>query len=156
MLATSPESRADPQEMFVELACKFFIDRLLLSQLYSHLHHHDRIERHPSGAIYLIETAAGRQRCTAVEHTDVIQPEEAPLEDVLSPAVFAVYPPGEIHQQFEEAAAQECDVSDTICFLVHHINVVRCPRMNRRINVSKIPFVVRYLAVWVHIAFAEH
>ncbi len=42
-------------------------------------------QAHPGGAVGLLEVAAGRQRCAAVEDADVVEPQEAALKDVASP-----------------------------------------------------------------------
>ena len=68
-------------------------------------------QRHPGGAVGLLEVAAGRQRRAAVEDADVVEAEEAALEDVLAEAVLAVDPPGEVQQQLAEGALQEVDVA---------------------------------------------
>jgi hypothetical protein len=51
--------------------------------------------------------AAGRQRRAAVEDADVVEAEEAALEDVVAPRVLAVDPPGEVQQQLVEDALEE-------------------------------------------------
>jgi hypothetical protein len=49
-------------------------------------------------------TAAVRQLLAAVDDGDVVETEEAALEDVVALAVvLAVHPPGEVHQQLVEA-----------------------------------------------------
>jgi hypothetical protein len=48
----------------------------------------------------------GGQRGAAVEDADVVEPEEAPLEDVLAETVLAVDPPGEVQEQLLEAALE--------------------------------------------------
>ena len=67
---------------------------------------------HPGGAVGLLEVAAGRQRRAAVEDADVVQPEEAALEDVAAVGVLAVDPPGEVEQQLVEDAFEEATVGD--------------------------------------------
>ena len=63
------------------------------------LHHVLTEQRHPGGAVGLFEVATGRQRRTAVEDADVVQAQEAALEDVPARAVLAVDPPGEVEQE---------------------------------------------------------
>ena len=55
--------------------------------------------------------AAGRQRRAAVEHADVVEAEEAALEDVAALGVLAVDPPGEVEQQLVEDALEEREVA---------------------------------------------
>ena len=64
-------------------------------------------ERHPRRAVGLLEVPAGRQRRAAVEDADVVEPEEAALEDVLAEAVLAVHPPGEVEQQLVEGRSRK-------------------------------------------------
>ena len=59
-------------------------------------------EGHPGRAVRLLQVAAGGQRGAAVEDADVVEAEEAALEDVLAEAVLAVHPPGEVQQQLVE------------------------------------------------------
>ena len=53
-------------------------------------------------AVGLPEGAAGGQRLGAVKHPDVVQAEEAALEQVVALGVLAVDPPGEIQQQLRQ------------------------------------------------------
>ena len=43
--------------------------------------------------------ASGWKWGTAVKHSDVVQPEESTLENILAFRIFAIDPPGEIEQQ---------------------------------------------------------
>ena len=67
-------------------------------------------EGHPGGAVRLLEVAAGGERGAAVEDADVVEAEEAPLEDVLAEAVLAVDPPGEVQQELIERPLEEIQV----------------------------------------------
>ena len=63
-------------------------------------------------AIQAVPSACSRwppvgQRRAAVEDADVVQPEEAALEDVVALGVLAIDPPGEVEQQLVEDALQE-------------------------------------------------
>jgi hypothetical protein len=66
---------------------------------------------HPRGAVRLFEVAACRQGCAAIEDTDIVKAEEAALEHVLSRAVLAVYPPGEVQEELAEDALEELKVT---------------------------------------------
>ena len=46
------------------------------------LQHVLAVERHPRGAVGLLERAAGRQRRAAIEDADVVEAEKAAVEDV--------------------------------------------------------------------------
>ena len=72
--------------------------------------HGDRVERHPAGGVGLLQRAADRQ-VRAVDRADVVQAEEAALEQVVALGVFAVDPPGEVDQQLVEDPAEEVDVA---------------------------------------------
>ena len=67
-------------------------------------------EGHPGRAVRLLEVAAGGERGAAVEDADVVEAEEAPLEDVLAEPVFAVHPPGEVQQELIERPLEEIQV----------------------------------------------
>ena len=69
--------------------------------------HVQAVHPHPARAVGLLEVAAGRQRRAAVEDADVVEAEEAALEDVLALGVLAVHPPGEVEQQLVEDALEE-------------------------------------------------
>ena len=69
--------------------------------------HVQAVHRHPARAVGLLEVAAGRQRRAAVEDADVVEAEEAALEDVVALRVLAVHPPGEVEQQLVEDALEE-------------------------------------------------
>ena len=55
--------------------------------------------------------AAGGQGSAAVEHPDIVEPQEAALEDVHAVNVFAVDPPGEIEHQLVEHPLEEIEVA---------------------------------------------
>ena len=54
----------------------------------------------------------------AVEHADVVQAQEAALEDVVALGVLAVDPPGEVEQQLVEDALQEGAVARAALLLL--------------------------------------
>ena len=71
-------------------------------ELHCELQHVLAEKGHPGRAVSLLEVAAGGQRGAAVEDADVVEAEEASLEDVLAEAVLAVHPPGEVQQELVE------------------------------------------------------
>ena len=79
-----------------------FVGRVVRRQLDADLEHVLAEQRHPRRAVGLLEMAAGRQRRAAVEDADVVQAQEAALEDVLAEAVLAVHPPAEVQRQLAE------------------------------------------------------
>ena len=66
---------------------------------------------------------AHRQRRVAVEHGDVVQAQEAAVEDVAILRVLAIDPPGEIQQQFVEHSLQE--------FAIAVMAVAACDRFDK-------------------------
>ena len=107
-----PVHRAgDEQRVLEELLDELLVERLVQRQLDRDAQHLLAEEHHPRRAVGLVEVAAGGQRRRAVEHADVVEPEEAALEDVGAGAVLAVDPPGEVDQQLGEGVLQELDVA---------------------------------------------
>ena len=98
--------RGNPQEMLGELEGHVHVVRVGHRQLRGDFQHVLAEQRHPGGAVGLLQVAAGRQRGAAVEDADVVQTEEAALEDVPPRAVLAVDPPGEVQEQFLETALE--------------------------------------------------
>ena len=68
--------------------------------------HAERVQRHPAGAVGLLERAA-RGQVRAVDRADVVEPEEAALEQVRAVGVLAVDPPGEVDEQLVEDARRK-------------------------------------------------
>ena len=77
-------ARGDPQEMLHKLHGHVFVARVLGGNLHADIEHVLAEECHPGGAVGLFEMAAGGQRRAAVENADVVQTQEAALEDVLA------------------------------------------------------------------------
>ena len=125
-------------------------------QLDGDLEHVLAEEGHPGGAVGLLQVAAGRQRRAAVEHADVVQAQEAALEDVPPGAVLAIDPPGEVEQQLLEAALEPLRVALARLRLFQAVGEDGGPGMHRRIDVAEVPLVGRDLAVGVHVALAQH
>ena len=113
-------------------------------------------QRHPGRAVGLFQVAAGRQRRAAIEHADVVQPEEAAFEDVSARAVLAIDPPGEVQQQLLKAALEPLVVAFARLRLFQAIGEDGGPGMHRRIDVAEVPLVGGNLAVGVHVALAQH
>ena len=99
-------------------------------------HHRDRVEGHPAGGVGLLEHAADRQ-VGAVDRADVVQTEEAALEQVVAAGVLQVDPPGEVDQQLVEDPAEEVQVAAA----VDGEHLERGPRLHRRVHVAEIPLV---------------
>ena len=154
--AQVPHRRGDPQEVFDELECHVRVVRIGHRQLGGDFQHVLAEQRHPGGAVGLFQIAAGRQRRAAIEHADVVQPEEAALEDVASRTILAIDPPGEVEQQLLEAALEPLLVSLALLPFLQAVREDRRPGVDRRIDVAEIPLVGRNLAVGVHVPLAQH
>src|SRR5205807_3087441 len=70
------------KEMVQELDGHVFIYRIASTELDRDAQHVEAKHRHPGCAIGLLDKAAGRQRPGAVEHTDIVEAEEAAFEYV--------------------------------------------------------------------------
>ena len=105
-------------------------------------------QRHPGGAVRLLEMTAGRQRRAAIEYADVVEPEEPAFEDVLAVAILAIHPPREVEQQRMKGALQPLDVAAAAARgRLEAVREDRRPRVHRRIDVAEVPFVRRQLTV---------
>ncbi len=93
--------------MLEELRRDVFVDVVLEREFERDAHEVERVHRHPGGAVGLADEAAGRQRLRAIEHPDIVEPEEAALEDVAPVLVLAVHPPGEVQHELVEHPLQE-------------------------------------------------
>src|ERR1051325_153467 len=100
--------------------------------------------------------AAGRERCTTIENTDVIQTKKATLKDVHAIGIFTIDPPGEIQQQLLKNALEKDCIADSTSLLLDLVNAPRGPGVNWRIHIAKRPLVCRQLAVRMHVPFAQH
>ena len=97
----------DVEEVLPELAGDVLVGRVVLRELHGDGEQVERIHRHPARAVRLLEVTAGRQRRAAIEHADVVEAQEAALEDVLALGVLAIHPPGEVQEQLVEDALEE-------------------------------------------------
>ena len=97
----------DGDEVLEELGGEILVRRVFARELQGHGQHRVAVERHPGGAVGLLQMAAGRQRAGTVEDADVVESEEAAGEEVPSLRVLPVDPPGEVEQQLLERALEE-------------------------------------------------
>ena len=75
--------------------------------------HGQGVEGHPPGGVRLLQGAPDR-KVGAVDRPDVVQPEEAALEEVAAVRVLEVDPPGEVDQQLVEDPAEEVEVAAAV------------------------------------------
>ena len=113
--------------------------------------HRQRVGAHPAGGVGLLQGVAGRQ-VGAVDRADVVQAEEAALEDVVAPGVFPVHPPGEVDQELVEDPGQEVEVAAA----VDGPDLQRRPGVHRRVDVAEIPLIRRQRPVRVLEPFPAH
>ena len=97
----------DVEEMFEELGGDVFVGLIFEGEFDGDGEHVEAEGGHPGGAVGLIEMGAAGKRCAAVEEADVVQAQEAALEDVAAFGVLAIDPPGEVDEQFLEDALEE-------------------------------------------------
>src|SRR5262249_16722695 len=101
------------------------------------------------------EDGAVGQRLAAVDDGDVVEAEKASLKDVVAFAVDLVDPPGEIDEQLVEALFEKLDVGLAGLELVGVIDAPHRAGMHRWIEVRKLPFIRRDLAVGMQELFEE-
>ncbi|HYX59139.1 MAG TPA: hypothetical protein VE888_09030, partial [Streptosporangiaceae bacterium] len=145
----------DPEEMLDELEHEPLVGLIMLQQSQGKLEHVLAEHRHPGRAVSLLQPSAGRQRRAAVEHADVVQAEEAPLEHIAAGGILAVHPPGEVQQQLGEALLQERKVH-----LPQVSLQVRQEQgghgVDRGVHVPEVPLIGRHLAGRVEVTLGQH
>ncbi len=146
----------DVEEVLPELARDVLVGRVLAREFQGDGHQVEAVHRHPARAVGLLDEAAAGQRLAAVEDADVVEAQEAALENVLALGVLAVHPPGEIQQQLVKDALQKLAVGLAAALGLDLVHAPRGPGMHRRIDVAEIPLISRYLPVGVHVPFAHH
>src|ERR1700675_3671195 len=99
--------------------------------------------------------APGRKGRGTVEDSDVVQAQKTALENVHAVGVFAIYPPGEIEQEFVENLFKEPAVSNAAYAPLDFVNAPGSPCVDRRIDVAESPLVGRQLPVGMHVPFAK-
>src|SRR5580693_3221505 len=99
MLADPVHRIGDPEEMLYETKGNFFIHGVVLCQNKRNLQHVLAVESHPRRAILLVEMPTGGKLSTAIEHPNIVQPDESSREDISSRRIFSVDPPVKIQHQ---------------------------------------------------------
>ena len=129
----------DVDEVLEELARHVLVGRVLAGQLQRDGQHVQRVHGHPARAVGLLDMPAGGQRRRAVEHPDIVEAEEAALEDVLALGVLAVDPPGEVEEQLVEDALQELRGRPARDLPVDLVDAPGRPRVHGRVDVARTP-----------------
>src|SRR5438552_16463838 len=102
------------------------------------LHHALTVKSHPRRTVSLFQMAAGRQRCAPVEHSYVVQTEEASTKNVVAARVFLIDPPGEIQGQLLKHFLKMLEVAGAAELLFGLVDIARSPSMHGWIHISKV------------------
>ena len=127
--------------MLEKLGRDILVNPPMLGQLQRDVEHAETVERHPAGAIGLLEGATCGQGLRAVEEADVVEAEEAPLENVFAFDVLAVDPPGEVEEELLEDALQEVEVLPAVELALDLEDAEGRPGVDGRVDVTEVPFV---------------
>ena len=142
--------------MLDELGHHVLVRGIVRGELHGKLQHVLAEEGHPGRAVRLFEVPARGQRRAPIEHADVVEPEEAPLEHVLAEAVLTVDPPGEVQEQLVERRREELDIHFAAHRLHRPVEEERGECVDRRIHVAEVPLVRGHLAGRVQVGAMEH
>ena len=144
------------KKMLEEFAGDVLVHVIVLGELERDAHQVERIHRHPAGAVGLVDVAAGRQPRAAVEDADVVESQEAALEDVAAERVLAVHPPGEIQHELVEHALEKLQVPVAAVLLAVDLkHAPGRPGVHGRIHVAERPLIGGDLAVRMHVPLAR-
>ena len=142
--------------MLGELERQVLVVGVVGSELHGDLEHVLREQRHPCGAVGLLQMTPGRQLRAAVEDADVVETEEAALEHVLAEAVLAIHPPREVQQELGEGVTEEFHVSLAALRLLGAVEEQGGEGVHRRVHVTEVPLVGGDLPVRVQVVPAQH
>ena len=98
--------------------------------------HCEGVGSHPTGGVRLLQSPADGQ-VGPVDGADIVQPEEAALEQVAARPVFQVDPPGEVDEELVEDTGEEVEVATA----VDGEDFERRPRLHGRVDVAEVPLV---------------
>ncbi len=128
----------------------------MAGQRHGELQHVLAEESHPRRAVRLLQVPARRQRRAAIEDADVVEAEEASLEDMLAETVLAVHPPGEVQQQLVEGRLEEVQIQLAPQSVLGAQQEDRRKGVHWRVHVTEVPLIGRQLAVGVQVVPAQH
>ena len=103
----------------------------------------------------MFERPARRQRRAAIEDANVIETEEAAFKNVGALGIFAIDPPGEVHEQLVEDALEKVVIGLALLTLIDFEDAPGGPSMHGRIDISVRRFIGGELTVGVHVPFAQ-
>src|SRR5215469_18223072 len=115
--------------MLEEAKGDFLVHCVVLSQNKRNFQHAKAVERHPCGAVGLIQVATRWEGRTAVENPDIVEAKEAPGKYVAPFRILAVDPPAEIQHQALEGALQKAQVRSAQ-FRLNSVEKHGGPRVN--------------------------
>ncbi len=98
--------------------------------------HGQGIRRHPPRGVGLLQRAADG-KVGAVDRPDIVQPQEAALEEVVALLVLEVDPPREVDEELVEDPAEKVDVATT----VDGEDLESGPGLHGRVDIPEIPLV---------------
>ena len=125
VLTRTNHPRSDHEDVFDEFHRETDIARIVHCQFCADLDHILAEKRHPGGAVGLFQVSAGRQRRRSIEDPDIIQPQKAPFEGIVSGPIFAVHPPDEIRMQLKETAFEPGEVALSTLLSLGQVGVDR-------------------------------
>src|SRR5215469_13443548 len=96
IMAAMAHGVCDINEVFPEFARHVFVTGFSLCQLKSDRQQIERVHGHPTRSVGLLNVASGGKWAAPVKDADIVQPEEAALEDIHSVGGLAIYPPREV------------------------------------------------------------
>src|SRR5207248_10545704 len=132
-----------------------FIDLVGFGELQSDAHEIQTEKAHPARSIRLFEDRTTRQLVATIDYGDVVKSKEAALEDVVAFSIDLIHPPGKVDQQLVEDLFQKFCIGDSIALAIKIVDAPAGPGMHRRIQIGKLPFIGRNLAVGMLKLFKE-
>ena len=117
--------------------------------------HVEAEHRHPARAVALVQARAAGQRFAPIEQADVVEAEEAALENVATFAVLSIHPPGEVDEQLVKDPLEKRHIGGARRAAFDLINAHRGPSVHRRVHVAELPLVRRQLTVGMHEPLAQ-
>ena len=133
----------DVNEVLKELASDIFVGGIFLGEFQCNSQHVQAVHPHPTGAVGLFQMPAGGKWGGTIKDSDVVEAEEAALEDVGAVRILAIDPPGEIQKELVKNSFEERAVGDAPDAALDFVNAPGGPGMNGRIHVAESPFVGR-------------
>src|SRR5436190_9782417 len=128
----------DVEEVLEELRSHVLIRVVVPRQLQGDREHVEAVRRHPTPSVALVEPHV-IGKLTAVEDANVVEAQEAALEDVATLGVFAIHPPSKVDEQFVKDTFEELCVTLAPRATLDLIHAHSGPGMDRRVYVAELP-----------------